>query len=93
MSEEKSTEVSVSAAQEPGIPEEEFASVMNSIDSFAPLLRGIFGKGPSGKRSGACAGREALLIALKPYLSPARCAAVDYLVRIGRITDAIRTLQ
>ena len=40
-----------------------------------------------------CRRREALLLALKPYLSPERCAAVDYLIRLARVGDAIRALQ
>lgn len=49
----------------------------------APLR---FGKAP-------CPRREALLLALKPYLSPERCAAVDYLIRLARVGDAIRAMQ
>ncbi|MBO5355946.1 MAG: hypothetical protein J6B09_07770 [Clostridia bacterium] len=45
-----------------------------------------FGKAP-------CPRREALLLALKPYLSPERCAAVDYLIRLARVGDAIRAMQ
>ncbi len=74
-----------------GLSDEEFSSFMESINTMAPLLKGlggIFG----GKRSEACAVREAFLLSLKPYLSPTRCEAVDYLVRIARIGDILRTL-
>jgi len=64
-----------------GLPEEEFAELMQSISTAAPLL--------AGGRGGKCSRREGLLLALKPYLSPARCEVVDYLVRIGRLQDMV----
>lgn len=36
--------------------------------------------------------REALLCALKPYLSPERQKMADYLIRVCRIYDAVREL-
>ena len=73
-----------------GLPAEEFNQLLGSIGTVAPLVRSIFGGGecsPASKR------RECLLLALKPYLSEGRCEAIDYLIRIGRIGDAIRALQ
>ena len=34
--------------------------------------------------------RTALLLALKPYLSPHRCDAVDYIIKISGITKLLR---
>ena len=91
--------------REEGLPEEEFSHLMNSISTMAPLLKGFFAsqkeshseppptKGHDDAFRGHCARREALLLALKPYLSPARCAAVDYFIRLSRVGDAIRSLQ
>ncbi|MBQ8341820.1 MAG: hypothetical protein IJY22_05535 [Clostridia bacterium] len=86
-----------------GLPEEEFSRLMGSISAMAPLVRGFLGtdrEGPheadgtfKGQGRGDCRRREALLLALKPYLSPARCAAVDYFIRLARVGDAIRSLQ
>ena len=85
-----------------GLPDEEFSRLMNGISTMAPLLRGFFSAGPAkaedvpamGKaHDRSCHRREALLLALKPYLSPARCAAVDYFIRLARVGDAIRSLQ
>lgn len=93
-----------------GLPEGEFAELLQSISAMAPLLRGFFSsqqggsptgesntKGEGGPLHGGgrslCGRREALLLALKPYLSPARCAAVDYLIRLSRVGDAIRAMQ
>ena len=65
------------------------------IGSLAPLLGGGGGKPPphGGERKEGSARREALLLALKPYLSPERCDAIDYLLRLARVGEAIRALQ
>lgn len=73
-----------------GLSEEEFSSFMESINTMAPLLKGLGGV-LGGKRSQACCVREAFLLSLKPYLSSTRCEAVDYLVRIARIGDVLHT--
>lgn len=75
----------------PGLPEEEFTSLMDSISTAAPLLKSL-GGALGGKRSEACCAREAFLLSLKPYLSKERCEAVDYLVRIARLGDVLHTL-
>lgn len=46
---------------------------------------------PKGKGR-RCEERERLLLSLKPYLSPARCEACDYLLHLLRLTDALRGL-
>ena len=81
------SEVSVSGAE--GLPEEEFARLLDGIGKVTPLLGKLTG---GGALSPAARGRESALLALKPYLSPTRCEAVDYLVRIARISDALRAL-
>lgn len=88
-----------------GLPEEEFSRLLQSVSTMAPLLKSFFPKdappphdlghkdGADGGHRGGCVRREALLLALKPYLSPARCEAVDYFIRLARVGDAIRALQ
>ena len=82
-----------------GLPEEEFSALLDGVTRMAPLLKGFLPPaGGGGEReekphAGGCQRREALLVALKPYLSPERCAAVDYLIRLSRVGDAIRSLQ
>ena len=72
-----------------GLSEEEFAVLLEGIGKMAPLFGGLTGE---GTRSEAARGREGVLLALKPYLSPSRCEAVDYLLRMARISDALRAL-
>ena len=71
-----------------GLPEGEFADVMAGIDKAAPLLRAISGKveGSAGPSH-----RQALLHALKPYLSPARREAADYLLRLWRMGELLKS--
>ncbi len=80
-----------------GLPDEEFSALLQSIGSVAPLLGGLLRGGehsPSTTLHGdACARREALLLALKPYLSKSRCDAIDYLLRLWRVGDAIKALK
>ena len=72
-----------------GLPEAEFAGLLDSIGRMAPLLGKLSG---TDTLSPAARGREGLLLALQPYLSPARCEAIDYFVRMARISCALRTL-
>lgn len=85
-----------------GLSDEEFGRLMSSVSAMAPLLRGFLNvtspkaeptHATNDPQNGDCRRREALLLALKPYLSPARCAAVDYFIRLARVGDAIRSLQ
>ncbi len=88
--------------EDEGLPDEEFSALMETVSRAAPLVSAIApllgggGKAPPPKEGGrgkGCARREALLLALKPYLSSERCAAIDYLLRLSRVGDAIRSLQ
>ena len=83
-----------------GLPEAEFAELLQSVSAMAPLLKGLLGRSTAPPESpevreppSACRRREALLLALKPYLSGERCEAVDYLIRLARVGDAIRALK
>lgn len=77
-----------------GLPDEEFSALLASIGTAAPMMKAL--SRPSGEASGnaddPCARREALLCALKPYLSKERCDAVDYLLRMWRTKEAIRAI-
>ena len=66
-----------------GLPAREFDALMEGALGKAPLLRSLIGGGdaPTDQRAER---REALLEALRPYLSPARQEAADYLLRLWR---------
>ena len=85
-----------------GLSDEEFGRLMSSVSAMAPLLRGFLNAtspkaepthATNDPQNGDCRRREALLLALKPYLSPERCDLVEYLIRMSRISDLLRSLQ
>lgn len=49
--------------------------------------------GPGKPPHPGCDRRVALLSALKPYMSPKRCEAIDYLIRINRMGDILRRVR
>ena len=71
-----------------GLPAGEFADMMAGIDKAAPFLRAISGK----EQGGATSRHKALLCALKPYLSPARREAADYLLRLSAVGELIKNI-
>ena len=74
-----------------GLPEEEFAALMAQVDRAAPLMRALRGaKGAAEGGEGEA--RRALLCALKPYLSPSRCEAAEYLLRIWHLGELLKGL-
>ncbi|MBQ8849699.1 MAG: hypothetical protein IJ011_05145 [Clostridia bacterium] len=65
------------------------------VQSLAPMMSklGSSGKDRRGGESCESAKREALLCALKPYLSQGRREAVDYIIRISQISDILKNIQ
>ena len=57
----------------------------NAMASLIPVLSRLASGG------GDCR-HEALLFALKPYLSPSRKAAVDYIVKISKMSELVKGL-
>ena len=80
--------------EERGLPDEEFAALMEGIGAAAPLMKAILPtkSAPAPTSDDPAARREALLCALKPYLSKERCEAVDYPLRMWRTKEAIRAI-
>ena len=46
-----------------------------------------------GKADGKKDEKTALLLALKPYMSPERCDAIDKLIMFGRISEVMKQLR
>ena len=101
-------EPSAPSASEPSpspIPADGLATVlsdpklMSELPQIMTMLRPMLGAAaptvsPSPKKErNAEDCRNDLLLALKPYLSPERCEMVEYLIRVGRISDLLRALQ
>ena len=60
--------------------------VPDVMASVMPLLSRVM----SGK--GNCR-HEQLLCALKPYLSPSRCQAIDYVIKISQMSSLVKGLK
>ena len=65
------------------------ASLPDLITTLAPLLGGKAGSLAAGGKDDD---RTCLLRALKPYVSPGRREAIDYMIRLSRISEAIKHL-
>ena len=59
-------------------------AVMKKLPSVLKALSS--GGVPSDKRS-------CLLAAIKPYLSPARCEAIDYIIRFSQLSEIMKTIN
>ena len=64
--------------------------IMSKIPSVLSLI-GSLGESPAHKKSPDK--REALLIALRPYLSDRRRTMVDYLIKMNKISDLLKNLK
>ena len=56
------------------------------LSSVMPLLSKLTG-------SGSPCRHEALLCALKPYVSQSRCEAIDYILKISRMSSLVKGLK
>lgn len=62
-----------------------------SSDALAPVLSRL--SQLTASPGGESRTRSDLLCALKPYLSPGRREAIDYMIRISQITDLMKHLS
>jgi hypothetical protein len=61
------------------------------VSSLAPAIAAL-GK-PSQKQAAKKSDRrDCLLVALKPYLCRERCEAIDYMIKLGRISELMRNI-
>ena len=79
-SENDSVSASVSAPPTPTLP---------SIDTLMPII----GKLSSTADTRSDFKHEALLCAIKPYLNPRRCQAIDGIIRISKMSAIVRQLK
>lgn len=63
------------------------------VAAIAPMLTSAGARGaPAHKLSPPKDKRACLLAALKPYLSRERCEAIDYMIRLGALSEVFRGL-
>ena len=69
------------------------APLINESGHSAPPVYGEGGSQEPMRGRGKRSQRDDLLLALKPFLSPARCEAIDALIRISRLGSALQNLK
>lgn len=76
--------VSASTSVLGALPPELLGKLPALIGALAPAL---------GADSGKKDQKTALLLSLKPYMSPQRCDAIDKLIMLGRIGEVMKQLR
>lgn len=66
------------------------AKLPEVISVIKPLMSG--GKSEE-KKSPSFDKRMGLLMAMKPYLSPKRCEAIDYIARMSKLSETVKGLK
>ena len=95
---------SVSEPSPPPIPTDGLAAVlsdpklMSELPQIMTMLRPMLGAAPTvspspKKERNAEDCRNDLLLALKPFLSPERCRAIDTMLRISKLGTVIRQIK
>lgn len=89
----------LAAAEEPQVPGDAlpvggsaFGALPPELLGKLPMLMGTLGP-MLGKADGKKDEKTALLLALKPYMSPERCDAIDKLIMLGRIGEVMKQLR
>ena len=68
-----------------------FSSVPPELIAKLPLILSLMG-GNGAAQSKEERDREALLCALKPYLTPERCMTIDKIIQVSRIGELLKNL-
>ena len=63
------------------------------MSAIAPVLTAMQKTQGSAKPNPSNDRRTCLLVALKPYLCRERCEAIDYMVKLGRLSEVFKTLS
>ena len=81
-----SDSVATGAAPQMNVNADLFASMMPMISKLSSL-------NTSGGKSGLSSKHEQLLCALKLYVSPSRCQAIDYILKFSQMSGLLRGLK
>lgn len=85
-SEPASVPVGADAGLFGAIPPELLTKLPALMSALGPIAKGTGGKDCKDDKT-------ALLLALKPYMSPGRCDAIDKLIMLGRLGEIMRQLR
>ncbi len=73
--------------------------LMSKLPEIISVLRPMLSEGTTqsppkkSDKDNAAGRRLALLFALKPYLSPRRCEAIDYIARMSKMGDLMKNIK
>ncbi len=67
--------------------------LLSKLPEIMSVLKPMVSQSDGKKSSGGYDKRIALLTALKPYLSPERCDAVDYIAKMSKLSDLLKNLN
>ena len=68
--------------------------MMQKLPEMMKLLSPMVSSGAKGNTSGKLGDkRSCLLAAIKPYLSPARCEAIDYIIKFSQISELLKQIN
>ena len=70
-----------------------FSAIPAELLGKLPMLMSALGPMMSGSGDQAKDDKTALLLALKPYMSPQRCDAIDKLIMFSRLSEIMRQLH
>ena len=89
-SEENSKEESAAVMAAPSSPD-----LGNILSTLSPLISGFGKKGNNNPHdnSDSIRNREALLCALRPYISQGRREAIDYILQLSRISELLKQVK
>ena len=74
------------------VPEASKDSLMELISAMTPVVSAMTSSGPK-KFSPKIDRRDCLLSALKPYLCRERCEAIDYMIKLGKISELLKNMH
>ena len=67
--------------------------VLSKLPEVIKVIKPMISSAPQGEsKNENHARRMGLLIAMKPYLSPKRCEAIDYIARMSKLSETLKGL-
>ena len=94
--EQPNTQESAAASVSAELPSLDADAMMQKLPQMMKLLSPMLSGG--GEKNHASASvpsdkRTCLLLAIKPYLSPQRCEAIDYIVKFSKLSEILKTIN
>ena len=69
------------------------SDIMSKLPEMISVIKPLMSGNSEEKSSQAFDKRLALLVALKPYLSPKRCEAIDYIAKMSKLSETFKGMK